>query len=68
MFWGSISGFNKGTFCFWEKAWGKINAKSYQTHILPKIAEYIYDHPGMILMQDGAPGHCAAETIKNLHQ
>ena len=22
----------------------------------------------MILMQDGAPGHCAAETIEDLHQ
>jgi len=68
MFWGSISGFQKGPCCFWEKAWGKISSESYRTHIIPRIAEYIYDHPGTILMQDGAPGHRAAATIDDLNQ
>jgi transposase len=29
MFWGSIAGFQKGAYCFWEKGWGKINSASY---------------------------------------
>jgi hypothetical protein len=37
-------------------------------HIVPRIVEYISYHPGMILMQDGALGHHAAEIIENLYQ
>jgi len=37
MFWGSIAGFQKGPSCFWEKAWGSINATSYQEHVIPRI-------------------------------
>ena len=44
------------------------NNIKYIQRIVPRISEYIYDHLGMILMQDGALGHRAAETIEDLHQ
>jgi hypothetical protein len=68
MFWGSIIGSQKGPFCFWEKDWGSINAASYQAHIIPRISPFILDHPGTILMQDGAPGHRASTTLAELCQ
>jgi hypothetical protein len=44
---------------FWEKEWGIINTQSYIQHIVPLITEYIYHHPYLQLVQDGAPGHGA---------
>ena len=55
-------------FCFWEKVQGSINTLSYQTHIIPRIARFILDYPGTILMQDRAPSHQAITTIEELHQ
>jgi hypothetical protein len=46
----SIAGFHKGAYCFWERGWGTINSASYREHIVSKIAQYIQDHPGTILM------------------
>jgi hypothetical protein len=61
MFWGSFSGTRKSPGIFWEKDWGKINAESYQQHIVPVIDGWIRlcqgtDGDSLTLMQDGAPG------------
>ena len=63
MFWGCISGkYGKGLGVFWEKEWGSITAESYSRYIVPRIAEYLREHPGLIFQQDNAPGHKAVMT------
>lgn len=71
MFWGSFHGTKKGPGVFWEKDWGKINAESYQQHIVPVIDGWIRlrqatNGDNLTLMQDGAPGHSAADTLADL--
>lgn len=66
MFWGSISGQKKGPYLFWEKDWGTINKDSYCEDIVPIIHGWIRLNPDLILMQDGAPGHAAKDTIQEL--
>jgi transposase len=69
MFWGSFSGrTGKGPSHFWEKTWGSINQVSYQEHTVPLILRVIRANPGLVLMQDGAPGHAARSTIQLLRQ
>jgi hypothetical protein len=68
MFWGSFSGCLKGPSLFWEKDWGLIRATSYQDHIVPLIHGWIRLHLTLLLMQDGAPGHKAAETKEDLRE
>ncbi len=68
MFWGSFSaGLRKGPCLVWEKEWGTINKKSYCQHIVPLIDAWVKDHPGLELMQDGAPGHSAQYTKDKLN-
>jgi len=63
MFWGCISGkYGKGLGIFWEKEWGTITKESYSIHIVPHIAEYLKNHPGLYFQQDNAPGHSAGFT------
>jgi transposase len=67
MFWGCISGiYGKGPSVFFEKAWGGVTAKSYSQHILPKVAEYLRTHPGLLFQQDNAPRHSAMFTKEML--
>jgi hypothetical protein len=68
MFWGSFSGSLKGPGLFWEKDWGTIGATSYRERIVPIIHGWLQMNPELILMQDGAPGHAAAETQEDLHE
>jgi transposase len=53
---------------FWEKEWGTINAQSYIQYIVPLITEYIHHHPHLQVVQDGAPGHGAQFTIRELER
>lgn len=73
MFWGCFSGLGKGPGIFWEKDWGKINAETYRAHTVPIIHGWVQlckEQLGedLILMQDGAPGHAAAETQEDLRE
>jgi transposase len=72
MFWGCFHGNTKGPGIFWEKDWGSINADSYQAHTVPIIHGYIelQRRAGvrLVLMQDGAPGHAAGDTKKDLEE
>jgi hypothetical protein len=63
MFWGCISGkYGKGLGIFWEKSWGPITKESYSQHIIPQLAEYMKEHPGLQFQQDNAGGHTAQYT------
>lgn len=66
MFWGSFNGVEKGPCLFWEKEWGTINQQTYCDRIVPLIHGWIELHPGLQLMQDGAPGHSAGNTLQEL--
>lgn len=72
MFWGCFSGATgKGPGVFWEKDWGTINQESYRQHTVPVIDGWIRlcrEEQGeeLVLMQDGAPGHAAATTRREL--
>ena len=69
MFWGCFSGgLEKGPSLFWEKEWGSINKVSYCERIVPLIHGWIRLHPELVLMQDGAPGHSAQYTKKELEE
>jgi hypothetical protein len=68
MFWGCFHGSTLGPGIFWEKDWGSINAESYQDHIVPIIHGYLRLNPGLQLMQDGAPGHAATDTRRELRE
>jgi transposase len=63
MFWGCISGrYGKGFGVFFEKSWGGITKESYSEYIVPRVAEYMQEHPGLFFQQDNAPGHGANLT------
>lgn len=70
MFWGCFHGHTKGPGIFWEKDWGKISAETYCAHTVPVIHGYIElmrrEGIQLVLMQDGAPGHAAADTKQDL--
>lgn len=68
MFWGCFNGTNKGPSLFWEKDWGTIGAESYCQYIIPLVDGWIRLHPGLIFMQDNAPGHAAASTSIDLEE
>jgi len=72
MFWGSFHGTTKGPGLFWEKDWGTIGAESYRDHTVPLIHGYIElmrrQGVNLVLMQDGAPGHAASDTKKDLQE
>ena len=72
MFWGCFHGHTKGLGIFWEKDWGSINKDSYQAHTVPMIHGYIEmqkrEGKNLVLMQDGAPGHAAADTREDLRE
>lgn len=50
------------------KEWGTINQQSYCDRIVPLIHGWIQLHPKLQLMQDGALGHSAGETYRELAQ
>lgn len=64
MFWGCMSGmYGKGPSAFFEKEWGGVTSESYSQYILPKVAEYMRSHPGLLyFQQDNAPRHTAMFT------
>jgi len=63
MYWGCISGlYGKGVGLFWKKSWGSINSKSYCERVVPLIAEYFQQHPGLQFQQDNASGHASQYT------
>ena len=66
MFWGCFSGSIKGPSIFWEKDWGSINKESYCEHIVPVIHGWMRITPGLLSMQDNAPGHSAQYTKAEL--
>lgn len=72
MFWGCFHRHTQGPGIFWEKDWGSINKDSYQAHTVPIIHGYIelMKREGIYLklMQDGAPGHTAADTQQDLRE
>ena len=68
MFWGPFSGSSKGPGIFWEKDWGSISSQSYRDHTVPVIHGWLHMNPGLILMQDGAPGHSAKDTQVDLNE
>ena len=70
MFWGCISGkYGKGLGIFWEKAWGPITEESYSRHIIiPQLAEYMKEHPGLQFQQGNAGWHAARYTYEQLKQ
>lgn len=45
---------------------GTINQETYCQRIVPLIDGWIRTNPGLQLMQDGAPGHLAGDTIREL--
>ena len=62
MFWGCFYGSIKGPGLFGEKSWGSIDAASYQEHTCPIIISLINEVPGLVFVQDNAPGHAAGTT------
>jgi len=72
MFWGCFYGHTKGPGIFWEKDWGSICAETYCQHTVPIIHGYIElmrrEGVELVLMQDRAPGHAAADTKKELEE
>ncbi|KAL1961378.1 hypothetical protein VTO42DRAFT_106 [Malbranchea cinnamomea] len=66
MFWGSISGHEKGPCLFWDKEWGTITGESYSQRIVPIIHGWMRLRPELQLMQDGAPGHRDKKTLADL--
>lgn len=72
MIWGAICHCSKSELVFWDKkAWGNINALTYQQHILPTLSDFvdIMQHTSppecaeIKVMQDNAPPHKAKTTI-----
>ena len=66
MFWGGFNGETKGPCLFWEKEWGTIGQQSYSDRIVPLIHGWIRQNPGLVLIQDGAPGHTGGHTRTEL--
>jgi transposase len=59
---------NEGPGIFWEKDWGTITSESYQQRIIPVVEGWVRMYPGLLFMQDNAPGHAAAETLEELRE
>lgn len=57
---------------FWEKDWGSISSLSYCERTVPIIDGYMRmmmnEDIYLLLMQDGAPSHISAQTMKELHE
>ena len=72
MFWDCFHGDTRGPGIFWEKDWGSINSESYCAHTVPIIHGYLElcrrDGIYLQLMQDGAPGHAAGDTARELQE
>lgn len=68
MFWGCFAGSVKGPCLTWEKDWGRVNAQTYCERVVPLIHSMISERPGLLLMQDNAPPHVAAQTIRELNE
>jgi hypothetical protein len=68
MFWGCFHGSTRGPGILWERDWSSVNPESYKTHIIPIIHGYIKFNLRLQLIQDGAPGHSAANTKKELQE
>jgi hypothetical protein len=69
MVWGSINGWHgRGSFLFWEKNWGSINAHSFSERIVPLIDEYLRSHPYDLLQQDNCGGHSSSIVQNHLHE
>lgn len=66
MFWGCFNRDQKGPCLFWEKEWGTIGQQTYCERIVPIIDGWVRMNPELQLMQDGAPGHAAGDTIQEL--
>jgi hypothetical protein len=72
MFWGCFHGHTQGPGFLWEKDWGSISAETYRQHTVPVIHGYVElqrrEGIHLKLMQDGAPGHSAADTKQELQE
>jgi DDE superfamily endonuclease len=69
MFWGCYSRqAGKGPGIFWEKDWGTITTESYCQHVVPIVHGWLTMHPGHLFMQDNAPSHASADTVKELEE
>lgn len=68
MFWGSFNGTTKGPSAFWEKDWGTIGGESYCQRVVPLVHAWMRVTPGLVFMQDNAPGHAAAVTTQDLQE
>lgn len=68
MFWGCFYSNVKGPGFFWEKDWGRINQHTYQTHTIPIIDGWMRMNPGLLFMQDNAPGHAARTSLQDLQE
>jgi len=72
MFWGCFHGHTQGPEFVWEKDWGSISAETYRQHTVPIVHGYIElqrrEGIHLKLMQDGAPGHSAADTKQDLQE
>ena len=64
MFWGSFFGTEKGPCLFWEKEWNSITAEGYSERIVPLIHGMASQRPDLLVMQDNAPSHKAAQTLQ----
>jgi hypothetical protein len=68
MFWGCFHGSTKGPKVFWEKSWGSISAVTYGNYVVPVVANYMHNHPGLVFQQDNAGAHDARATRQKLEQ
>jgi hypothetical protein len=68
MFCGSFSASLKGPGIFSEKDWGFISSQTYRDHAIPVIHGQMCMNPGLVLVQDGAPGHSAKDTQVDLNE
>ena len=66
MFWGCFHSNIKGPYIFWEKDWGSINQETYCEHTVPIVHGWMRMNPGLLFMQDHAPGHAARATQQDL--
>lgn len=66
----SIHGLEKSPCLFWKKNWGLINKEFYPVWIVPLIDGWLYmnSYLDLKIMQDGAPGYAAQETLNELHE
>jgi hypothetical protein len=71
MFWGCFHGHTQGPGSFGRRI-GGISAETYRQHTVPVIHGYIElqrrEGIHLKLMQDGAPGHAAADTKQDLQE